>query len=61
MDNIHKSWQPLFDDINLDKIYNTTEIIYPPKEKIFKVFEMDLKEIKVLLFFGFAPCILSNC
>jgi uracil-DNA glycosylase len=53
MDNIHKSWKSLFDDINininLDKIYNTTDIIYPPKEKIFKVFEMDLKEIKVLL------------
>ena len=55
MDNIHKSWQPLFDkykydiDINLDKIYNTTDIIYPPKEKVFKVFEMDMKDIKVLL------------
>jgi uracil-DNA glycosylase len=55
MDKIHKSWKPLFDEyitdinINLDKIYNTTDIIYPPKEKIFKVFEMDTKEIKVLL------------
>jgi len=55
MDNIHKSWKPLFDEyitdinINLDKMYNTTDIIYPPKEKIFKVFEMDLKDIKVLL------------
>lgn len=49
MDKIHKSWKPLFDDINLDKIYNTTDIIYPPKEKVFKVFEMDVKEIKVLL------------
>jgi uracil-DNA glycosylase len=55
MDKIHKSWKPLFDEyitdinINLDKIYNTTDIIYPPKEKIFKVFEMDIKDIKVLL------------
>lgn len=55
MDKIHKSWKPLFDEyitdinINLDKIYKTTDIIYPPKEKIFKVFEMDLKDIKVLL------------
>ncbi len=51
--NIHESWKPLFDeyinDINLDKIYKTTDIIYPPKEKIFKVFEMDVKDIKVLL------------
>ena len=51
--HIHESWKPLFDeyinDINLDKIYNTTDIIYPPKEKVFKVFEMDVKDIKVLL------------
>jgi uracil-DNA glycosylase len=51
MENIHESWKSLFDqyDFDLDELYNSGEIIYPTRENIFKVFEMDLNEIKVLL------------
>jgi uracil-DNA glycosylase len=51
MENIHKSWKPLFDlyDFNLDELYNSGDVIYPSRENIFKVFEMDVNEIKVLL------------
>jgi uracil-DNA glycosylase len=49
--NIHISWNPLFSKYNfdLDKIYNQTDIVYPPRENIFKVFEMGVKDIRVLL------------
>lgn len=51
MYNIHKSWKPLFDqfNINLDTLYKTDQNIYPTREDIFKVFSMDVKEIKILL------------
>jgi len=51
MENIHKSWKPLFDqyDFDLDTLYNSGDTIYPPRESIFKVFQMDLNEIKVVL------------
>ena len=51
MNNIHSSWQSIFNkyNIDLDKIYNKTEIVYPLRENIFKVFEMDVKAIRVLL------------
>ena len=54
---IHKSWENLFSkyDINLDTLYNGDRIIYPPREQIFRVFEMDVNDIKVVLL-GQEPC-----
>jgi len=51
MENIHKSWKPLFDQykLNLDVRYSKNENIYPPKEMVFKVFEMDVNDIVVVL------------
>jgi len=48
--NIHKSWNKLFNqyDINLDEIYETGNV-YPPKELVFRVFQMDVKDIKICL------------
>ena len=52
---IHESWKPLFDKFStkieeisaaMDKIKLP---IYPPKEQVFRVFEMDVKKIRVLL------------
>ena len=50
MNNIHKSWLPLFDqyDIDIEKIYFKNEV-YPPKNLIFRVFEMDVNDISILL------------
>lgn len=53
--NIHECWKPLFEKHKelLDDIYKTTleyELpIYPPTNLIYKVFEIDIKEIKILL------------
>jgi len=46
MNNIHNSWNELFEkyNFNLDELYNSAELIYPSKEQIFRVFE-----IKILL------------
>jgi len=51
MSYIHDSWFTVFDkhNINLDEIYNNNQIIYPPKDLIFKVFSMDVKDIKIVL------------
>ena len=51
MDNIHESWKPLFDkyNFNLEYLYNSGDVVYPKQEHIFRVFEMDVKDIKVLL------------
>jgi len=54
MEKIHKSWKPLFDNyyFNISELYtceNDEMEIYPPKEQLFRVFEMDVKEIKILL------------
>ena len=51
MNNYHKSWEKLFDQyvIDVDELYSEKEEVYPKKENIFKVFEMDVREIKVLL------------
>ena len=46
---IHDSWKPLFKyDFDIDEIYGSGEV-YPPKECIFRVFEMDVKDIRILL------------
>ena len=51
MNNIHETWRELFlkHNINLEDIYDGTNIVYPNKENIFKVFEMDVMDIKILL------------
>lgn len=53
--NIHECWKPLFEKHKelLDDIYKTTLEyklpVYPPTDLIYKVFEIDVKEIKILL------------
>jgi uracil-DNA glycosylase len=56
MQNIHNSWQPLFEQYNfdLDSLYSTSQIcptkqVYPPKHQVFNVFELDLQKIRVVL------------
>ena len=51
MENIHASWYKLFNqyEFDLDELYNSGDIVYPKREHIFRVFEMDVNEIKVLL------------
>jgi uracil-DNA glycosylase len=52
MSYIHESWKSVFEkhNINLDEIYdNINEIIYPPKDLVYKVFSMDVKDIKIVL------------
>ncbi len=48
---IHESWNTVFEkhNINLDTIYDNNEIIYPPKNLVYKVFSMDVKDIKIVL------------
>ena len=51
MTTYHESWKPLFDklDVNIDDLYNITDIIYPQKKDVFRLFEMDIQNIKVVL------------
>ena len=51
MNTYHESWKPLFDkfNIDIDEIYSGSEVVYPEKAHLFRVFEMDVREIKVLL------------
>ncbi len=51
MFSYHESWKPLFDefDFDIDIIYSESKPVYPKREHLFRVFEMDVKEIKVLL------------
>ena len=56
MDQIHVSWNPLFDQysFDLDSLYATAHLcplkqIYPPKDCVFKVFELDLNKIKLVI------------
>jgi len=48
---MHISWKLLFDQykFNLCELYNNSHKVYPPQELVFKVFEMDVKEIKIVL------------
>jgi len=50
-DKIHKSWKKLFDryNFNLDGLYNSKDIVYPPREQIFRVFGMNVKKIRIVL------------
>lgn len=54
MYNYHESWASLFDSYDFSDIESAYhqlggDEIYPKKEDIFKVFEMDVKDIRVLL------------
>ena len=54
MENINESWRHIFDKhhINLDELYindKNNEVIYPPKDLVYKVFSMDVKDIKIVL------------
>ncbi len=44
---MHESWEPLFDKHKISINYSNK--IYPPKELVYRVFDMDVKEIKILL------------
>jgi uracil-DNA glycosylase len=50
MYGIHYTWEKLFNqyDINLDEIYEIGEV-YPAKELVFRVFQMDVKVIRIVL------------
>lgn len=50
MNKVHESWKPIFDqyEIDIDQIYINNEV-YPIKEYIFRVFEMDVKDIQIVL------------
>ncbi len=47
----HESWEPLFSQYNfdIDELYAGPDIVYPKREHLFRVFEMDVKDIKILL------------
>ena len=49
----HKSWKKLFKkyDFNLENLYeeNGGKTIYPPKDKLFRVFELPVEDIRVVL------------
>lgn len=52
MVSYHSSWQPLFQmyEFDLDELYNTSsEEVYPSRDNLFRVFEMDVKDITILL------------
>ena len=50
MYGIHDSWKNLFNqyDIDINEIYEIGEV-YPPKDMVFKVFQMDVKDIRIVL------------
>ena len=46
---IHPSWQPLFDeyDFDLNDIYEGE--VYPPRDQVFRVFELPVHDIRIVL------------
>jgi uracil-DNA glycosylase len=51
MATYHPSWAPLFEEyeFDIDSLYPDGREIYPLREHLFRVFEMDVAEIRVLL------------
>lgn len=51
MENIHSSWHDFFENynINIEQLYGKNKNVYPTKSDVFKVFEMDINEIKIVL------------
>jgi uracil-DNA glycosylase len=49
--NYHQSWKPLFSqyEFDIDKLYSGTVDVYPKREHLFRVFEMDVNDISVVL------------
>jgi len=47
----HESWKPLFDafDFDIDKLYSDSQVVYPKKEHLFRVFEMKVEDIRILI------------
>jgi len=46
---MHISWKPLFNQykFNLSELYKNQ--VYPPQELVFRIFDLDVKEIKIVL------------
>jgi uracil-DNA glycosylase len=52
MNTYHESWKPLFEQFifdDIEQIYEGNDDVYPKKEHLFRVFEMDVREIRVVL------------
>jgi len=51
MNSYHQSWKPLFDilNIDIDHLYSGSEVVYPKKEQLFRVFEMNVEDIKIVI------------
>jgi uracil-DNA glycosylase len=51
MNTYHESWKPLFEqfEFDIDQLYTEKEDVYPKREHLFRVFEMDVREIRLLL------------
>jgi uracil-DNA glycosylase len=52
MNTYHESWKPLFEQFefeDIEEIYKGEVEVYPKKGDLLKVFEMDVREIRVLL------------
>ena len=47
---MHESWKPLFDqyEFDLDSFYQG-ETVYPAKEHVFRIFEIPVKDIRIVL------------
>ena len=46
---MHSSWKLLFDKYNIDLTDLYKYQVYPPQNLVFRVFEMDVQEIKIVL------------
>ena len=56
MESIHESWKPIFEKHNdiikkIEKLYDAhgLENIYPQRNQVFRVFEMPVEDIQILL------------
>ena len=50
--SFHESWRPLFNQFefnDIDELYNGVEPVYPKKEDLFKVFQIPVEDIRVVL------------
>lgn len=46
---MHLSWKPFFDKYNIDLTELYIDKVYPSKDLVFRVFNMDINEIKIVL------------
>lgn len=48
---VHESWKQLFDsyEFDLDALYNEPVPVYPPRDCLFRVFEMPVNEIRLVI------------